>query len=193
MAETSLQIPNLNDATEKLRELEAENERLRQQVTELQADMTRLVKDRRAEDPAYQVHEFHSRMGIPICTIPAVPDAARVKLRLSLLAEEFFESLAACYPLNPSLRDAVMDEIRYCTPHVDLVELVDGWADMIYIIAGSAHEFGVRMKPIQREVHRTNMLKEPGNLRPDGKVMKPPDWRPPEVARLLRQQGWQGK
>jgi len=173
--------------------LETEIARLRQQVTELQTDNTRLVLERRADDLAYQTHEFNTKMRIPIFTVPFVPDANIVKLRLRLAAEEFLEECTACFPFNPAIRDAVMDEIRYCTPkEIDLVELVDGWADSNYIRAGSAHAFGVNMKPIQREVHRSNMLKEPANMREDGKILKPSDWQPPQIERLLREQGWRG-
>jgi len=40
-------------------------------------------------------------------------------------------------------------------------------------------------------IHCTQ-LKEPGNLRADGKILKSPGWQGPEIARILRAQGWQG-
>ncbi len=121
-----------------------------------------------------------------------MPDVHRIKNRLTLSAEEFFEQLQACFPVNPALRDAVTDEIRYCTPRVDLPELVDSWCDMNYIHQGSAIEFGVDLKPIAREVHRTNMAKLGGKIREDGKILKPENWLAPDVGQLLREQGWRG-
>jgi predicted HAD superfamily Cof-like phosphohydrolase len=96
-------------------------------------------------------------------------------------------------PFYRSLEAAVIDEIRYAQIIVNLPELVDSWADMNYIHQGSALEFGVDMKPIQRAVQVSNMAKEPGNLRDDGKITKPPGWTAPPIAALLRQQRWQGR
>ncbi len=173
--------------------LQAENARLRAQVNELQETMTRMVNERRADDLHQQVYAFHWKMGIPSFSVPAVPDEKRVKLRLVLSAEEFFEQLTAAFPFNRTLEAAVIDEIRYAKLDVDLVDLVDSWADMNFIHQGNALDFGIDMKPIQREVARSNLTKEPGNLREDGKITKGEAFSPPKIERLLREQGWQGK
>ncbi len=185
MAEVSVDMRVLAD-------LLYENDRLREQVTELQAQMTRMTEERRSDDLHCQVYAFHTKMGIPTNSVPRVPDDKRVKLRLVLSAEEFFEQLCACFPFNRTLEAAVIDEIRYAKLSVNLPELVDSWADMNYIHQGSALEFGVDMKPMQRAVQVSNMLKEPGNLRDDGKITKGPNWAPPTIAKLLREQGWCG-
>lgn len=171
-------------------EEQAEIARLRQQVTELQETMTRMVDERRADDLRCQTYEFHRKVGMGTESVPVVPDAAVVRGRLVLGAEEFCEQLNACFRLNPALEHALLDEVRYATIKVDLPALVDGWADSNYIAEGSALIFGVDMKPIAREVHRSNMTKE--RLLPNGKVLKGDNFSPPQIDRLLREQGWRG-
>lgn len=72
----------------------------------------------------------------------------------------------------------------------DLAKAMDAAADIIYVAAGGAVTFGVRLGPIWSEVQRTNMAKEGGALRSDGKILKPADWKPPDVEALLKAQGW---
>lgn len=174
-------------------ELEAENARLRAQVTDLQATGTRLVEERRANDLHCQVYEFQRRWDIPTHSVPAVPDEHRVRSRLLLSTEEHCEQLQACFRFNPALEHALLDEVRYAKLSVNLPAIVDAWGDSNYITEGSAICFGVDMKPIAREIHRANLAKrDGGTMRADGKIIKPPGWKPPDIAKLLRQQGWQG-
>ena len=48
--------------------------------------------------------------------------------------------------------------------------------------------YGIDIRPIWDEVHRTNMAKEGGGSRTDGKIMKPAGWQPPDIAGLLARQ-----
>jgi len=118
-----------------------------------------------------QIAEFHRKFGHVIGTIPAI---SRPELRIKLIREEAKE-----------LCDAIEAG--------DLVEAVDGICDLIYVTLGAAVEFGVDIEPIFDEVHRTNMLKEGGGTRADGKTLKPEGWQPPRIAELIDQQqtpGW---
>jgi len=173
------------------RDLEAENARLRAQVTELQETMTRMTNERRADDLHCQVYAFHRQMGFPTNSVPKVPEDSVVRARLAFAAEELFEQLTACFPFNPALEHAVLDEIRYAKIDVDLVALVDGWADSNSFTEGSAIIFGVDMKPIQRDVARSNATKKRENVQPNSKVAKDADFSPPDIRRLLLEQGWQ--
>lgn len=174
-------------------DIASENARLRAQVTELQATMTRMTGERRANSLSCMIYEFNRKMGIPINSVPAVPADEMVRSRLMFAAEELFEQLCACFQFNPALEHAVLDEIRYAKLRVNLVALVDGWADSNYFTEGSAAIFGVDMKPIMREVHRSNMSKDPKNRRADGKVIKDENFSAPDIERLLREQGWLGR
>lgn len=98
------------------------------------------------------------------------PEREIRELRIKLLKEEYEEYLAA-------------------ETNNDMVEVADAMADMIYIIAGTAVRYGVKLDLIFGEVHRSNMEKiwSDGKVhhRDDGKVLKPPSWQPPNIARIL--------
>jgi len=74
----------------------------------------------------------------------------------------------------------------------DFPEVVDGAIDLIYVILGLLVACGVDPRPIWDAVHASNMAKEGGETRADGKVLKPPGWTAPDVAGLLKKQGWKG-
>lgn len=52
---------------------------------------------------------------------------------------------------------------------------------------------GIDLGPVFEEVHRANMAKVGGPTRADGKILKPEGWTPPDVAGVLRRQGWSGE
>ena len=107
-----------------------------------------------------QVEEFHRKFGHVIGKTPAI---SRPELRVKLIKEEAKETC-----------DAI--------ERGDLVEAVDGLCDLLYVTLGAAVEFGIDIEPIFDEVHRTNMLKEGGGTRSDGKTLKPPGWVAPDIA-----------
>lgn len=141
-----------------------------------------------------KVIAFHEAMGVPVNEVPAVPSEDRVRLRLSLIAEEFFEVMEAalgeshvCYA-----KVLVMAAIKYVTPQVDLPKFVDGLTDLDYVNEGTRLEFGIDGGPVLEEVHAANMRKTDGPIREDGKRLKPPGWVGPDIERVLREQRWQG-
>jgi predicted HAD superfamily Cof-like phosphohydrolase len=114
------------------------------------------------------VAAFHRACDVPILAKPAFPDLARQKLRDDLLREEFNEFIDA------------LDTY-------DIVKVADALADIIYIAAGTALEFGIPLDRVWAEVQRSNMAKvDPvsGKVtkREDGKVLKPEGWTPPDIA-----------
>lgn len=118
------------------------------------------------------VQAFHEKFGALVNKQPTVPGMGERHLRRALIDEE----------VNKELGPAIIDG--------DLVKIADGMADAIYVILGTAVAFGIDLEPIWEEVHRTNMLKEAGGKRADGKILKPAGWKPPDVVGLLRNQGW---
>jgi predicted HAD superfamily Cof-like phosphohydrolase len=45
---------------------------------------------------------------------------------------------------------------------------------------------GIDLGPFFAEIHRTNMEKAGGPVRPsDGKILKPPGWKPPDIVGML--------
>mgnify|MGYP001584899075 CR=1 FL=1 len=113
-----------------------------------------------------QVAEFHETFGLGVGYTPAVRNA---ELRLDLIKEEWFELIDGLHNKN-------------------LIESADALGDLLYVIFGTAVEFGLDMEPIFDEIHRSNMAKEGGHRREDGKWMKPADWTPPDLAAVIRDQ-----
>lgn len=133
--------------------------------------------------------EFHKAMEIPIEGRPTVPADARVRLRMALIAEEFFEVLNAVSPGSPTFEQSTLRKlISNAEIKVDLVELADGLADLDYVVEGTRLEFGIDGESILEEVHRTNMLKVGGPISPEGKRLKPPGWEPPRIEMILEVQ-----
>jgi predicted HAD superfamily Cof-like phosphohydrolase len=150
-----------------------------------------------------QVLEFHQKIGQPIVDAPAVPSDERIRLRARLVSEEAIEFLEALFKEergtallgNAHWLRRIQSEVKNLIDHgivnVDFPAAVDALADIDYVVTGSAIEFGVDMRPIAAEVHRANMEKQGGPRREDGKVLKPPGWKPPNIDGELKRQGWE--
>jgi predicted HAD superfamily Cof-like phosphohydrolase len=110
------------------------------------------------------VLEFHNKFNIPVGE--SFQDRDRRQLRLSLLVEEFNEYLEG--------------EMAN-----DKVAIADALADMIYIICGTALEYGIPLAVVFDEVQRSNMTKNPSQNREDGKILKGPDFEPPRIREIM--------
>jgi len=118
-----------------------------------------------------QVREWHERFHAPVLHEPALP-AGRRELRLSLLEEE-------------------IKELREAVEAGDMVEVLDALCDIQYVLDGAFLEFGLH--PVKdaafAEVQASNMSKlgEDGRpiLREDGKILKGPNFRPPNLAQFI--------
>ena len=61
------------------------------------------------------------------------------------------------------------------------------------MVAGTRLQLGIRGTAVANVIHASNMSKAPGGVvkRDEfGKVQKPDDWTPPDIASVLRSQGW---
>jgi predicted HAD superfamily Cof-like phosphohydrolase len=117
------------------------------------------------------VRDFHDKFGLPVGITPEVLEGTEA-LRLELIDEEVEE-----------LYDAVNNG--------DLPEVADALGDILYVVLGAAVSWGIDLGPIFAEIHKTNMAKEGGKVRWDGKILKPDGWKPPEILRLLKEQGYE--
>lgn len=120
----------------------------------------------RSFDPFEAVLEFHRAFDVLVGRAPASPDAGVVDLRLKLIKEELAELEAAMAA-------------------GDLIGIADGLADLLYVVYGTAVSYGIDIRPIFDEVHRSNMAKVGGAKREDGKVLKPDGWAAPNLAPIL--------
>ena len=112
-----------------------------------------------------QVAEFHRATGCAVRGIPtlAVPEK---DLREELIREEFYE-----------LKEALAED--------DIVGVADALADLVYVVVGAAHTFGIPLDEVLDEVHASNMTKIGGTKREDGKVQKTAGYRPPNIEEVL--------
>lgn len=191
-------MPNVSIDQADLQRILEENERLRQQVTDLQANNTTVVSQRRVEDIHYNVAAFHSKFMFPNRTTPVVPTADEIRFRARLETEEYFELMAAMFGtvfascILTDVQAEIVQMIKTVKPVVDLVELADALCDLDYINAGTQMTFGIPRAAVLAEVQRSNMTK---SLSTDGigKPIKPEDWAPPDIRGVLLAHGWDGK
>ena len=110
-----------------------------------------------------------------------------LSLEPSRMLAEFHEAVS--HPETDALwlRRTLHDE-----EHAELVEALDGGnlaeiarelADVVYVAFGTAHAAGINLDAALAEVHRANMHKAVAGIRrDDGKVIKPPDFRAPDMS-----------
>lgn len=122
------------------------------------------------------VTDFHMHYDVPIGKVPTyILDDTREALRSNLEMEELDE-----------WKDAVFLQ--------DVVEVADAIGDFVYVILGRAVEMGLPMDEIFAEIHRSNLSKlgEDGKpiVREDGKILKGPNYTPPDIRSILIKFGW---
>lgn len=106
------------------------------------------------------LEEFHAAVGHPMT------DA--LWLRRTLHDEEHAELVEALEEMRP---EGIAREL----------------ADVVYLCFGTAHAAGINLDAALAEVHRANMEKARFGLRrEDGKVIKPPGFRPPDMTEAVR-------
>lgn len=88
------------------------------------------------------------------------------------------------------LRSEVGEMVR-AEQKIDMPGVAGELADVIYVAIGTALEYGINIDDVFRAVHKANMAKRfPGGkfqINPiNGKALKPPRWKPANVARILK-------
>ncbi|MBO6479682.1 MAG: nucleoside triphosphate pyrophosphohydrolase family protein [Pelagibacteraceae bacterium] len=103
-------------------------------------------------------------------TKPSFPSEKIVQLRYNLIKEELDE-----------LSAAIKDE--------DIVEVADALTDLLYVVYGAGHSFGINLDKCFAEVQRSNMSKLDNDGKPiyneNGKVMKGPNYSKPNLKQFL--------
>ena len=116
------------------------------------------------------VGDFMEAFGQTVQVDPTWPDFSTRELRLELISEEFSE-----------LAQAIDDR--------DMIQIADALTDLLYVVYGAGHTFGLDLDECFQEVHRSNMSKLGENGRPihreDGKVMKGPGYFEPDLEGIL--------
>jgi len=110
--------------------------------------------------------DFMEAFGQEVRCIPIIPAVSEMALRLDLIEEE-------------------VQELRDGMGKASLLEIADALTDILYVVYGAGHTFGIDLDECYNEVHRSNMTKlgEDGRpmYRPDGKVMKGPNYEEPNL------------
>ena len=117
-----------------------------------------------------KVGDFMEAFGQEVLYIPTMPDFNLSALRLDLIEEEVQE-----------LRDGLANK--------SMLEIADALTDILYVVYGAGHAFGIDLDDCFNEVHSSNMTKLGADGRPlyrdDGKVMKGPNYREPDLTPFI--------
>lgn len=112
---------------------------------------------------------------------PIMPDLDTAVLRHKLIHEETQELCVAINRYFAQAREETDAEV--------LTEVADALADLLYVVLGAGVAFGINLEPVFNEVHASNMSKfVDGQRRPDGKWLKGPSWRPPNLSAIIEAQ-----
>lgn len=119
------------------------------------------------------VKEFHDTYGLPVKDAPDLSDKRTNDLRISLLQEE-------------------LNELKDALDQGNEKEVLDALTDLQYVLDGAYLSLGYhQLKDAAfAEVQRSNMSKLGRDGKPivrpeDGKIMKGPDYSPPDLAAVL--------
>ena len=103
-------------------------------------------------------------------TKPSFPSEKIVQLRYDLIKEE-------------------LDELSVAINDKDIVEVADALTDLLYVVYGAGHSFGIDLDKCFAEVQRSNMSKLGNDGKPiyneNGKVMKGPNYSKPNLKQFL--------
>ena len=116
------------------------------------------------------VEDFMEAMGQDVNVVPTFPEEDIQRLRLDLIEEE-------------------LDELHYAIDNKDIVEIADALGDLLYVVYGAGHAFGIDLDECFKEIHASNMSKLGPDGKPikreDGKVLKPDTFFPPDLKSIL--------
>ena len=116
------------------------------------------------------VEDFMEAMGQEVNAVPTFPEEEIQRLRLDLIEEE-------------------LDELHYAIDNKDMVEIADALGDLLYVVYGAGHAFGIDLDECFKEIHASNMSKLGPDGKPikreDGKVLKPDTYFPPDLKTVL--------
>ncbi len=190
---------------------QAELQRLQARVQELLESNTKLVLENRAlreelvarrwpstTNRRADVMAFFGIAGQEIGSSPHVPSDEVIRLRCSLIAEEFLELIESVYsyrePYNSwfdYIKAKLFKLIERAPICLRVPRFIDALVDIDYVVEGARVAFGVDGGPIWDGVHKKNLEKQGGPRAPNGKLLKRPDFVPFDIEAELIRQGWQ--
>jgi len=144
-----------------------------------------------------RVDEFMKLANQEVPSSPIVPSESTRRLRCKLILEEALETINALgfdicidedMKLIPSDFDTGFIDFTVNDSGPNLVEIADGCADIKVVTTGTLTACGIDDEELQIAVDENNLAKfGPGSYRrDDGKWMKPPDHRPPDIESIIK-------
>jgi len=127
--------------------------------------------------------------------VPTVPDQKVRLLRARLILEEALETVEALgFRLYTKAGRSYLSfgDFQF-SPEVDpnLVEIADGCADLSVVTYGTLSACGIADESVVFAVDENNLEKlEKGTVDEHGKLVKPKDHQPPDIEKILKEQGW---
>ena len=122
------------------------------------------------ETNSEKVRIFMETFGQLLPESSTIPHDSIIKLRILLIEEE-------------------LGEFYKALEQKDIVGIADGLTDLLYVIYGTGHAFGIDLDKTFTEVHSSNMSKLGTDGKPlrdnNGKVAKGPNYIPPDIKSIL--------
>ena len=84
------------------------------------------------------VGDFMESMEQDVLIRPSFPEDSVQKLRLDLVEEE-------------------LEELQYAIDNQNMVEVADALTDLLYVVYGAGHAFGIDLDECFKEVHQSNL------------------------------------
>ena len=116
------------------------------------------------------VKNFMEIYGQEVKTKSSFPNDKIVQLRYDLIKEE-------------------LDELSLAIKEKDIIEVADALTDLLYVVYGAGHSFGIDLDKCFAEVQRSNLSKLNIDGKPiyneNGKVMKGPNYSKPNLKQFL--------
>lgn len=147
-----------------------------------------------------RIEQFMLQAGQKLPISPCIPPEPVRLLRARLILEECLETISALgfmigIPPDNYNEPLTIDTCQFfANDSQDLVAIADGCADISVVMIGTLSSCGISDETLLCEVDEANLRKfGPGHsIREDGKVIKSPDFIGPDIARVLKEQGWDG-
>ena len=91
--------------------------------------------------------------------------------------------------LRISLINEELEELKKAIKDNDILEVADALTDILYVVYGAGHAFGINLDECFNEVQESNMSKLGSDGKPiyneSGKVMKGPNYFKPNLNKFL--------
>ncbi len=125
---------------------------------------------------------------------PTVPSVEVRLLRAKIILEEALETIIDGLGIQPFLKSSfglhaiTSDPIHLFTAsEFNMSETIDGCCDLAVVTTGTLLAIGVPDEPFQDAVNENNLAKfgPGGHRRDDGKWVKPPGHKPPDISGIL--------